>query len=69
MIRRFVLRYIREHMAHDFYGTRCAIFAAVADGMRKEFTEDNESTLRHVASEWLGNAFNATAGGREADHG
>lgn len=44
LIRWFVCKYIREHMGHVHATDRDAIFYAIGQGMKEEFTEDNFNT-------------------------
>jgi len=44
LIKRFVLKYIREHMSHETGGTRDQIFEAINDGCSSAFREDNVQT-------------------------
>lgn len=44
LIRWWVARYIRNHMGHFHAAERDAIFRAIGEGIRSEFTEDNFNT-------------------------
>ena len=44
MIKRFVLKYIREHMTHENMEERNEIFAAINDGCKSAFREDSPAS-------------------------
>ena len=43
-IRRIALSYVRKSMSHENRDDRDAVFAAINEGMRREFSEDNIHT-------------------------
>lgn len=44
LIRYFALKFIRESMAHERSDDRKLVFAAINEGMRTQFYEDNSQT-------------------------
>lgn len=53
IIRQFVLWYIRSRMAHEHADARGEIFAAIHDGMKDAFWEDNANTRLYSAIRWM----------------
>lgn len=52
-----MLRFIRNSMHHNRGGHIPEVFKAIAEGMHKNFTEDNIATLQASGAHWMSNAI------------